>query len=62
MPVNPRSRGRSVLVALAAVQTAAFWFASRAAAAPTPTPSPRPSDNGCELIAGPARDLCESGD
>ncbi|MFC8920519.1 hypothetical protein ACFT5C_32770 [Streptomyces sp. NPDC057116] len=60
MPVNPRSRGRSVLVVLAAVQTAAFWFASRAAAAPTP--SPRPSDNGCELIAGPARDLCESGD
>ncbi|MEU0718966.1 hypothetical protein ABZ498_17530 [Streptomyces lavendulocolor] len=61
MPVNPRHRGRSVLVTLAAVQSALFLFATRATAAPTPTPSPSPSGNGCELIAGPARDLCENG-
>ncbi|MFJ8585581.1 hypothetical protein ACIRD2_13125 [Streptomyces sp. NPDC093595] len=61
MPVNPRHRARSVLMALTAVQTATVLFASRAAAAPTPTPSPGTSSDPCELIAGPAREYCDNG-
>ncbi|MBT2364926.1 hypothetical protein J7E88_06210 [Streptomyces sp. ISL-10] len=60
MPVSPRSRPHTLLTLVAAVQTAAFLFASRAAAEPTPTPSR--TNNPCGLIAGPARDYCEDGD
>ncbi|MFH8446625.1 hypothetical protein ACH4D3_36110 [Streptomyces sp. NPDC018026] len=45
---------------VAAVQTAAFLFATRTFAAPTPTPSP--SDDPCDLIHGPAKDYCERGE
>lgn len=60
MPVSPRYRPQKLLAIVAAVQTAAILFATRAAAAPTPAPSP--TDNPCGLIAGPARDYCEDGD
>ncbi|MFI1400160.1 hypothetical protein [Streptomyces sp. NPDC020681] len=64
MPVSPPSRARSILTAVAAVHTAALLFAARAAAAPTPPPSPAPtkSNDPCGLIAGPARDYCDSGE
>ncbi|MFI8490647.1 hypothetical protein [Streptomyces rubrogriseus] len=45
---------------VAAVQTAAFLFATRTFAAPTPTPAP--SDDPCDLIHGPAKDYCERGE
>ncbi|MFP1626155.1 hypothetical protein ACLB9X_13495 [Streptomyces sp. 5K101] len=60
MPDSPRYRPQKLLAIVAAVQTAAILFATRAAAAPTPAPSP--TDNPCGLIAGPARDYCEDGD
>ncbi|WP_455360596.1 hypothetical protein [Streptomyces sp. SYSU K21746] len=62
MPGNPRHRTSKVAAALAALQTAALVFAARAAAAPSPTPTPTPSNSSdpCELIAGPAREYCDS--
>ncbi|MFE2593649.1 hypothetical protein ACFXDD_32355 [Streptomyces anthocyanicus] len=45
---------------VAAVQTAAFLFATRTFAAPTPTPAP--SNDPCDLIHGPAKDYCERGE
>ncbi|GAA3372859.1 hypothetical protein GCM10020367_30360 [Streptomyces sannanensis] len=63
MPGNPRHRAGSVAAALAGLEAAAVLFAARAAAAPSPSPTPSPgkSDDPCALIAGPARDYCESG-
>ncbi|MGI5398047.1 hypothetical protein ACQEVG_01045 [Streptomyces sp. CA-135486] len=61
MPANPHLRLRSIMTTVAAVQTAAFLFAVRAAAAPTPTPTPGKTNDPCELIAGPARDYCDNG-
>ncbi|AZM61421.1 MULTISPECIES: hypothetical protein [unclassified Streptomyces] len=53
----------SLTGALAAVQTTAVLFATRAFAAPTPSPTPTPtgSNDPCELIDGPAKDYCEEG-
>ncbi|MET9105777.1 hypothetical protein [Streptomyces zhihengii] len=61
MPASPRSLTR-VLPVLLTVQAAVVLFASRAAAEPSPTPSPSTSNDPCELIAGPARDYCTSGE
>ncbi|MGX1512837.1 energy-coupling factor transporter transmembrane component T family protein [Streptomyces collinus] len=58
MPANRRVLELTSLVA--AVQAAAFFFATRAFAAPTPTPTP--SDDPCDLIHGPAKDYCERGE
>jgi hypothetical protein len=52
-------RVRKVAATLAAVQTAVFLLASRAAAAPTPTPTPS-GDNTCGLLSGEAKRICES--
>ncbi|MFF4168936.1 hypothetical protein [Streptomyces sp. NPDC001744] len=66
-PVRPRGRGRRATATLtAAVLAAPFLLSSYAQAAPTPTPpvptpSPSPTDNGCGLILGQARELCERG-
>lgn len=62
MPGSPRHLVRSTAVTLATAQAAVFLFASRAVAAPTPSPSPSASEDPCELIAGPARDFCDSGE
>ncbi|WP_031073442.1 hypothetical protein [Streptomyces sp. NRRL S-118] len=66
MPGSPRRRTGSVVVALAAAQTALFLFAGRAAAAPTPVPTPSPSPSAsndpCDLLIGPAKEYCVSGD
>src|SRR5690606_36057235 len=53
----------SLTGALAAVQTTAVLFATRAFPAPTPSPTPTPtgSNDPCELIDGPAKDYCEEG-
>ncbi|QNP64042.1 hypothetical protein [Streptomyces genisteinicus] len=59
MPASPRSLTRA-LPLLVTVQTALVVFASRATAEPSPTPST--SNDPCELIAGPARDYCTSGE
>ncbi|MBM9620701.1 hypothetical protein [Streptomyces zhihengii] len=61
MPASPRSLTR-VLPVFLTVQAAVVLFASRAAAEPSPTPSPSTSNDPCELIAGPARDYCTSGE
>ncbi|MFE1575028.1 hypothetical protein [Streptomyces fradiae] len=71
MPGKPRPALRAAAL-VAAVQTSAVLFASRAYAEPTPAaPSPgaspaptsSPSNgNDCELIVGPTRDFCESDD
>ncbi|MFJ4331862.1 hypothetical protein [Streptomyces sp. NPDC088935] len=58
MPANRRVLELTGVIA--AVQTAAFLFATRAIAAPTPTPTP--SDDPCDLIHGPAKDYCERGE
>ncbi|MDI9887242.1 hypothetical protein QMZ92_23440 [Streptomyces sp. HNM0645] len=47
---------------LAAVQASVLAQASQASAAPTPSPSPSGSNNPCDLIHGPARDYCETGE
>ncbi|WP_329385722.1 hypothetical protein [Streptomyces sp. NBC_01716] len=60
MPGSYRVRIRSVVAALATVQTGLFLFAARATAAPTPSPSP--SDNPCDLLIGPAKEYCEDGE
>ncbi|WP_175408939.1 hypothetical protein [Streptomyces sp. TRM64462] len=62
MPAETRRRATTAGALLLALQTAAVLLATRAAAAPTPTPSPSGSNNPCDLIHGPARDYCESGD
>ncbi|MFE5261672.1 hypothetical protein [Streptomyces coelicoflavus] len=56
MPANRRVLGLTGV--LAAVETAAVLFATRAFAEPTPTPSNDP----CDLIHGPAKDYCERGE
>ncbi|MGV9510404.1 hypothetical protein ACWDQZ_32875 [Streptomyces tendae] len=58
MPANRRVLELTGVVA--AVQAAAFFFATRAFAAPTPTPTP--SNDPCDLIHGPAKDYCERGE
>ncbi|MEU0274429.1 hypothetical protein [Streptomyces sp. NPDC006307] len=62
MPGSTQRRTGSVFAALAAVQTAVFLFATRAAAAPTPTPSPSASNDPCDLLIGPAKEYCSSGE
>ncbi|MET8742757.1 hypothetical protein [Streptomyces sp. NPDC004728] len=67
MPGNPRLRARSIVTALAAVQTAVILFSARAFAEPSPTPtapSPSPStgNKACDLLIGPAKQYCEDGD
>ncbi|MEU6330374.1 hypothetical protein ABZ851_24320 [Streptomyces sp. NPDC047049] len=54
-----RRRALTVTAALASVQTAVFLLATRVLAAPNPSPSPK--DN-CDLIVGPAKNYCQSGD
>ncbi len=62
MPANRRLL--ALTGAVAAVQTTAVLFATRAAAAPTPSPTPTPTDSNdpCDLIHGPAKDYCERGE
>ncbi|MGW2630791.1 hypothetical protein ACWC2K_15850 [Streptomyces chattanoogensis] len=57
MPANSR-RTLSLTALVTGVQTAAVLLASRAAAAP----QPKPSSDPCDLIRGPAKDYCQSGD
>ncbi|MFJ7201754.1 MULTISPECIES: hypothetical protein [unclassified Streptomyces] len=61
---SPRPSARSIVTALAAVQTAVVLFSARAFAAPSPSPSPSPSSssNACDLLIGPAKQYCEEGD
>ncbi|MFE6057198.1 hypothetical protein [Streptomyces sp. NPDC056431] len=61
MPGKRLSRGTRIVATLGAAQTALVLFPSHAFAAPTPTPSPSASNSSCDLIRGPARDLCEQG-
>ncbi|MEU2119090.1 hypothetical protein ABZ567_26365 [Streptomyces sp. NPDC016459] len=61
MPGSPRP-ARSLVAALAVLQTAGFLFASRAVAAPTPTPSPSASNDPCDLLIGPAKEYCSEGE
>ncbi|MFF3392824.1 hypothetical protein ACFYW1_18095 [Streptomyces sp. NPDC002669] len=69
MPDSLRLRARSVVTALATVQTAVVLFSARAFAepsptptAPSPSPSPSASNNACDLLIGPAKQYCEDGD
>ncbi|MGW2178190.1 hypothetical protein ACWCXX_08915 [Streptomyces sp. NPDC001732] len=67
MPDSLRLRARSVIAALATVQTAVVLFSARAFAEPSPTPtapspSPSASNNACDLLIGPAKQYCEDGD
>ncbi|MET7644411.1 hypothetical protein ABZS83_12345 [Streptomyces sp. NPDC005426] len=62
MPGSPRLQVRSVMAAVAAVQTAVVLFSARAIAAPTPSPSPSPANKACDLLIGPAKQYCEDGD
>ncbi|MFG2098435.1 hypothetical protein [Streptomyces sp. NPDC048612] len=57
MPANSR-RALSLAALVTVVQTTAVLLASRAFAAPSPTPSSDP----CDLVRGPAKDYCQSGD
>ncbi|MGW1407874.1 hypothetical protein [Streptomyces sp. NPDC002403] len=61
---SPRPSARSIVAALAAVQTAVVLFSARAFAAPSPSPSPSPSSssNACDLLIGPAKQYCEEGE
>ncbi|MFD7964119.1 hypothetical protein ACFV5J_25295 [Streptomyces zaomyceticus] len=65
MPGKRLARGTRIAATLGAAQTALVLFSGRAFAAPTPTPTPTPSSSAgntdCDLIRGPARDLCERG-
>ncbi|MFJ9420439.1 hypothetical protein ACIRPT_40760 [Streptomyces sp. NPDC101227] len=58
MPASPRRRALSLASAVTAIQVATILFATRAFAAP----SPKPSNDPCDLIHGPAKDYCQSGD
>ncbi|MEV4942319.1 hypothetical protein [Streptomyces zaomyceticus] len=63
MPAS-RLAGRASATLTAAFLAVPFLSPSTAQAAPTPTPSPTPSPsagNGCGLIVGQARELCERG-
>ncbi|WP_381796668.1 hypothetical protein [Streptomyces niveus] len=62
MPGSYRVRIRSVVTALAAVQTGLFVLATQATAAPTPSPSPSASDDPCDLLIGPAKEYCGEGE
>lgn len=58
MPGSPRLR--SVITALAAVQTAVVLLSARAVAAPSPSPSPSSGKNkACDLLIGPSKQYCE---
>ncbi|MGX6742245.1 hypothetical protein [Streptomyces xantholiticus] len=61
MPGNARN-ARTLITTLAAVHTAGFVFAARAAAEPTPTPSPGESNDPCDLLIGPAKEYCTEGE
>ncbi|MFG2148309.1 hypothetical protein ACGFRG_29580 [Streptomyces sp. NPDC048696] len=68
MPGKRPRRALSFATALAAVQTTAVLAATYVYAAPSPSPSPSPTPspgpsgaNACDLIRGPAKDYCESG-
>ncbi|MFP8903207.1 hypothetical protein [Streptomyces atacamensis] len=59
MPVDRAGRrALSLAGILAGLQAAGFWLAARAAA-DEPTP---PSQDACEELRSPARDLCDTGD
>lgn len=58
MPANSRRRALSLAALVTVVQTNAVLLASRAFAAPDPTPSSDP----CDLVRGPAKAYCQSGD
>ncbi|MDX2818200.1 hypothetical protein PV410_37640 [Streptomyces sp. PA03-5A] len=60
MPGSQR-RATTIGAALVTLQTAGVLLSARAFAAPSPTPSPSGGRDECELIVGPARDYCESG-
>ncbi|MFD0340611.1 hypothetical protein ACFVH0_18355 [Streptomyces sp. NPDC127117] len=62
MPGKRSSRALSVAAAASGLQVAFVLLASRAFAAPSPSPTPSESNNACDLIRGPAKDYCESGD
>ncbi|MEU0669034.1 hypothetical protein ABZ508_29215 [Streptomyces lavendulocolor] len=65
MPGSPLRRAGSVTAGLAALQAMLLVFAARAAAAPSPppapSPSPSPSNDPCDLLIGPAKEYCDSG-
>ncbi|ARF56796.1 hypothetical protein [Streptomyces gilvosporeus] len=56
---NQRRRALSIASMLVGVQTTTFMMATRVLAAPSPNPSPK---DKCDLIVGPAKDYCQSGD
>ncbi|MDT0460376.1 hypothetical protein RM550_32420 [Streptomyces sp. DSM 41527] len=58
MPAKSHRRSLSLAALVTAVQTTAVLLASRAFAAPSPTPSSDP----CDLVRGPAKNYCQSGD
>ncbi|MFG2213104.1 hypothetical protein [Streptomyces sp. NPDC048638] len=58
MPASPRRRALPLAGAVTAIQVAAILLATRAVAAP----DPKPGNNPCDLIHGPAKDYCQSGD
>ncbi|MFJ8858824.1 hypothetical protein ACIRD8_10335 [Streptomyces sp. NPDC102451] len=62
MPGSRRFSFRTILAALAAVQTTAVLLATRAVAAPSPTPTPSESNSPCDLLIGPAKEYCVDGD
>lgn len=62
MPGKSIRRALSLAALAATVQTASVLLAPRSFAAPTPTPTPEASDDPCDLIRGPARDFCDSGE
>jgi hypothetical protein len=62
MPGKRPPRTLALVAAATAVQASLVLLGGRAFAAPTPTPSPSTSNDPCDLIRGPAREYCNSGE
>ncbi|MFF3317745.1 hypothetical protein ACFYV5_19850 [Streptomyces sp. NPDC003035] len=62
MPGKRPPRTLAIVAAATAVQASLVLLGGRAFAAPTPTPSPSTSNDPCDLIRGPAREYCNSGE
>ncbi|MGW2843439.1 hypothetical protein [Streptomyces sp. NPDC001108] len=62
MPDKRSGRALPFTAAVAGLQVFLVMLASRAFAEPSPSPTPTQSNNACDLIRGPAKDYCESGD
>ncbi|MEU6062294.1 hypothetical protein [Streptomyces sp. NPDC047097] len=58
MPGKRSSRALSFTAVTAGLHAVLLLSASTVQAAPTPTPSPVPSSEACDLLRGPARDMC----